>query len=124
MPAVFILKTCVGFTPTFCYSFMFPLSGSERQSKSGAVAATLAEGCQINKSLSCLANVIQACCLLLQIESVNLKTYRSPYFMVGAHFRFQRAFTRPVPRQQAHESPARQPCTLEVSARENIPCDR
>ncbi|GAX82293.1 hypothetical protein CEUSTIGMA_g9722.t1 [Chlamydomonas eustigma] len=39
---------------------MVDLAGSERQSKTGAAATTLAEGCQINKSLSCLANVIQA----------------------------------------------------------------
>eukprot|EP00798_Chlamydomonas_sp_ICE-L_P019464 gene19464-26125_t len=39
---------------------MVDLAGSERQSKTGASGATLAEGSQINKSLSCLANVIYA----------------------------------------------------------------
>ena len=34
--------------------------GSERQTKTGAAGVTLAEGSQINKSLSCLANVIYA----------------------------------------------------------------
>lgn len=36
------------------------LPGSERQTKTGAAGVTLAEGSQINKSLSCLANVIYA----------------------------------------------------------------
>ncbi|KAL6764456.1 P-loop containing nucleoside triphosphate hydrolase protein [Haematococcus lacustris] len=36
------------------------LAGSERASKTGAAGSTLAEGALINKSLSCLANVIYA----------------------------------------------------------------
>jgi hypothetical protein len=49
---------------------MVDLAGSERQSKTGAAATTLAEGCQINKSLSCLANVIQV--LLLMVSDQDL----------------------------------------------------
>lgn len=36
------------------------LAGSERAGKTGAAGTTLAEGALINKSLSCLANVIHA----------------------------------------------------------------